>query len=98
MAFACEESSDVFSILGDEALSVSIRADFLAGTSGSRESLGTATAVYRWEDGWGAWPVDDENDYPYPHCQNLVMAFPPLAMANPEPWTSFICIADLTEQ
>jgi hypothetical protein len=41
--------SEEFNLLGDESLRVSIHADFLAGSVGSRENLGTITDVFEVE-------------------------------------------------
>lgn len=41
-SFSCSERFDPLQIMGDEVMRISIEADFLAGTSGSRVDLGTA--------------------------------------------------------
>ena len=57
--FGCYEASDVFEILGDQSLRVTVHATYRAGERGDFENLGTAEFVYGPESNWHAGLMDD---------------------------------------
>jgi len=93
---SCSYESGVFTVYGDEPLRITIRGDFLAGSVGSREDLGTAVRVFTSSDAWGSSPMLDENDAPvFNECQPFP-AVPPLdSVDDPDPWGSMVCIGQL---
>ncbi len=91
--FSCNETSEPFNILGDESLRISIHADFLAGSAGDRENLGTANETYT-ADRFNLFPVNAANSFDnYCPRYNVI---PPLGMLEPEPWFSSVCIGQIT--
>lgn len=85
----CSGESQTFNILGDETLRVSIHADFLAGSRGDREDLGTATDVFG-ADRYSRFPVFTTSMLDT-FCPRYAV-IPDMGMLSTPPWFAYVCI------
>jgi hypothetical protein len=92
--FSCTENSPTFKILGDEALRVSISAEFRAGSLGDFENLGTATQMFLSAQNWGALPMEGSFGWGFSNNRRLNVV-PPIGMLAPPPWFSEFCIIEM---
>jgi len=93
-SLSCDVSSPVFRVAGDEALRVSVRGEFRAGSYGDFESLGSGSQTWRAAQNWGAFPAEDESDWGFDSSRRISVV-PGLGMLNPEPWWSEVCILEV---
>ncbi len=90
---SCAVDHQDFTLLGDETLRVSLHADFLAGSYGSREDLGTVTDTFTVER--------FRNFTPYTEGMSIFRTSCPRYEASPitgisENWFAYFCIGQLT--
>jgi hypothetical protein len=93
-AFSCDENSPEFTVLGDEALRVTVSAEFRAGSIGSFENLGSASQTWRAENNWGARPAEGDREWGFSNSRRL-SEVPPIGMVLPPEWWSEVCIVQL---
>jgi LysM repeat protein len=94
MYFSCSESSEIFSIMGDEWLRVNISGDFLAGSVGSRDPLGDVTEIYGPASNWEAVDIGEDDSFPRSvYCQYYEVD--PLFDLSYNPWWTILCIGHL---
>jgi hypothetical protein len=92
--FSCNENSPALNILGDEALRVSISAEFRAGSLGDFENLGTAAQIFLSAQNWGALPTEGSLGWGFSNNRHLSVV-PPIGMLAPPPWFSEFCIIEM---
>jgi hypothetical protein len=86
----CDTSSQVFSILGDEALNLSV--DVTQGYIAYHKHLGTVTRTFTADDEWGSFPSAAGNDWNHrPYCQFISHT----PGGEDEAWWTNICILQL---
>jgi LysM repeat protein len=86
---SCINESQTFNILGDESLRVTLHADFLAGSRGDREDLGTATDVFG-ADRYSEFPIFTTSMLDT-FCPRYYVT-PDMGMLSTPPWFANFCI------
>ena len=94
-SFTCDENSNIFTILGDENLKITVSGEFRAGSYGDFENLGSASRTFSASQNWGGLPPS-EHSFPWGFSNNRrLTVVPPLGMLSPPAWWSEFCIIEM---